>query len=383
MPFSNPYSGPARRVMLAFGSALALSACTTVESSQWNLAQLHTADGSTRRVGELRNGFQQALTQFIGKTEFKVPFIEGITSAKPIDDPLGRCLHNLNGLLVDAGNNALLRAEQISTVTWLAEGCDYALSRERCALSIASLGAPFSVNGPAEVDDSLKFSSAEELGKAIGQLILAAAPELTEHPEAADQIPGLAAQCQSLRSLNLDRNGARRLLVSCAALLQRTKASKEGRPALEALHLHAAQNCLGLALASAINDPSPLVRAAGLGAWIDLTAGEDPRPYALALGSSVPENIQVAIEGFSIYGIPPSPSRSPESQSSTGELQTERYWSGVLTQLLDSLREGPGAVSLCHGMSQLTGLDENLRPEYWIAWQLDQEALLQSQVPSP
>lgn len=380
----NPAPRRPLRALLGLATAFLLGACTTVESSQWNLHQLHNIDGSTRRVGELRNGIQHALSEFIDASDFKVPFIDRVTSRKAVPDPLGRCLHNLNGFLGEENPNVLLLGEQVSMLTWLSEGCDYALSRERCALTLGNLAAHFDARGPHRSADPNApgvvpdAATPEVIGELIAEFVQAAVPQLLKQPLRPDSTKDLATLCEEARRLRLDRNGARRMLVTCSALSRRLRPGQAGHEALEDLRLALGKQCVEFALLSAINDPNPRVRAAGLGAWIQMTAGQDPEPFALGLASGAVENVQVAIAGFERYGIPDIPQGSPSSQSSGDSQAAEKYWAGVLVQLLDQLREGPAALALCHGMSQLTGLPENLRPEHWIALQLEREAQLQA-----
>jgi hypothetical protein len=371
-------------LVLSAASWVLLGGCTTVPSSHWNVHQLHELNGSPRHVGELHNGFQQALVEFVETVDFKVPFIEPKGSTDKIKDPLGRCLHNLNGLLGEETNSELWRARKANVITWLSAGCTYSLSRERCALALGPLAKHYGLRGPIELDETRPYVSASELSELLDQLILAATPELL-HP--AQEIPpslDIAERCRYARGLNYNRDGARRLLMASAALVERASSNAKAREALQELRQELGSLCLGLALRSALQDPSAEVQAAGYGAWIEITEGLDSRPYSLLLKSGRSLNIQEAVRGFAKYGMPPLPERSLTSQSSIDPRAAEKYWTQSFIVLLNQIREGPAAVALCHGISQITGLPENLRPEHWIAWHLDREALLENtESPTP
>jgi len=367
-----------QRVLLSASFALLLQACITVESSHWNLQELHNPDGSARRVAELRNGIQQAITEFISDVEFKVPLIEEVSGEGVVEDPLGSCLRNLNGLLDEPGENILWRARQVSMVTWLSNACGYSLSRERCALALPELGSHYGLTEPQDLDTERAFASPDEVTAMAHELAHSTGLKTALEPASGQPVMTLREVVKNIEALNMNRQGARRMLLTAAALLQRLPDELPDRSALVELEQRLGKKCLALCLHRGLNDENARVRSAALAAWIELSEGQDPRPYVLALGSGQVKNIQVAVTGMKRHGVPGIPEGSEASASSDMQPAAENYWAGVMSELLDTLREGPGALALCHGMAFLSGDPENLRPEHWIAWQLDQEARLQS-----
>ncbi|HED66847.1 MAG TPA: HEAT repeat domain-containing protein [Planctomycetes bacterium] len=354
---------PTRRslVSLFLAGAALVAGCRTAELNAYNLKEVHHPDGRTKRRGAVHSAWQHVLSQAFRFSIEGAPKFAFGDEERRIDDPLGVCFENLRQLLHDyRGENAL--GIEVEMVSWLGGDCEYRLSREACALSLAKLGERVGVRRPLSLAEGVEPQGSDEVAARI-EAILRATRGLVTSGADEPEPPGLSAVCAEADRRPLDREGARRLLAACNVLLETVGIERAGVEPLVDLRKRLEVVCVGLTLGVMLEDPDPRVRAAAFRSWISLTAGRDADALERAYGDPDPMVLLEAVRSLARRGAP-----VPEG-ATAAELQSVRdLWMERLAMLLGRLLDGPLLVACCQAMSNLSGEPADLHPEVWVAW---------------
>ncbi len=340
------------------------AACRLADAKIWNLREVHRPDGRTKYVGRLHSDVEHVLRNMFEFTNFRggAP----AEAEKKVEDPLGECLDNLIELADCGRDDARILFAMVEVVSWLAKDCEYPLSRERCALELASLGERLGLAGPIEAP--AEAAGVEPVSTAIEDLTRGVVDALASD---ASRPGGLKQACEGVRALALDREGARRLLSVANLLLDRVGAAVPAVRDLVLLRAELGRRCAGLALADVLVDPRPRVRAAALRTALAL----EPRAAAKRLEAGLDdEGLEVklvAVRSLGRLGV-------PESEGADG--RDEAHWVEKLIELLRGSFDEELSVALCRTLARWTGRPENLHPEAWVEWWEDEG---RSAVPRP
>ena len=107
--------------------------------------------------------------------------------------------------------------------------------------------------------------------------------------------------------LDVDMDGARRLLAASNLLLHRTGFDEPRLAPLLELHEAMARHCAELAFGSLVRDSHPRVRAAALLACVQATGNRTPEVVAQGLRDPASEVRTAAANALLLYGIPHAP----------------------------------------------------------------------------
>ncbi len=388
--------------MAALAACVAFVSCHSLGANVWNLGQVHDQDGRPSRYGNLRSPIEHLLSEFVASTEELGGLrLTAEASNSRIEDPLGVCLDNLIALSNGSRRSPYARALLVQMITWLSGDCTYTLSRERCALEIASVGKWYGLLQPRypesleRTSDTPEEAAVEGDGPATAEQLVAPIAELIRTSKFAVALhsanPELDAACETVRQLLVDRNGVRRLVAVTALVLRKHGFDAPELAQLRRLHDELCRDALAMALGEALRDPDPLPRAAGVGAWIRLariapSAGtpetDTIATEALATGFLDPSPLVVlaAVKAIETYGVPENAPLPTGTDSSVEAASAEMMWMSRLVALMTRLPEGPLHVATCDAMARIAGEERNLHAEYWIErW----NAIQRAAVPGP
>ncbi len=338
--------------------AFAFGACRIADAKVWNLREVHHPDGRTKHVGRLHGDLEHQLRILLETMRFRTGTVP--ESDEEIEDPIHACLENLLELSKCNQDDPHLLATTIEMVTWIAGDCEYALSRERCALELADLGERLEVSGPLELASDDPVAGPEEVATAIQNLTRDALPAFEDESDALRAAP-LRERCAEVTKLVLDRNGARRLLAVANLLARRGGERAPSLAPVRDLRLDLGRRCAGLALAALLVDPHPRVRAAAFRSSFALAPDVPSERIEQALSDESPEVKVEAVRALARAG------------TGVGDGKDERFWIDTLVGLLRQSFDGELSVAICRSLAQRTGRPLDLHPENWIAWWEEQD----------
>lgn len=346
--------GAARRAAGAAALAL-LAACSSLDARIWNLRELHASDPSQpgvrvhRRRAATVGDFEWYLRRF---TSFGG---EGLNlqgkEDEVIEDPYGDCLENLIRLARYTGS-ARAAAAQTEFFTWLAVEDDYALSRERCALELGRSARRLGVvERPEPRADTPRAPTPGELSDVLGGLVGA-----TDRGGEGGRRAALRRATDAVRALDLDLASARRVLAIAGVLLDRGgRANPDFAPLVE-LEREVGRSCTVWALAAAVRDPDPRVRAAGLGSCAVLGTEARDELWFAALRDPSEEVRHEVLELVAEHGIPAEAGARREA------------WIAALIEKTHDL-DGAVEIAACETLGTVAEAGfESCRAEDWWGW---------------
>ena len=370
---------------------LALAGCQSLDVHVWNLRQVHTPEGRPRGRGDLRGPLEHALHQVLDGSELQGGMrVLNDSKDERIEDPLGVCHENLNQLAEADRNDPHARAVLVQMITWLIGDCSYALTRERCAIELADLGARYGAHAPRAApgtedgaDGTGGAATPEQLAGVVAELI-----HRTRELDDGGDAETLEAACDAARALELDRAGVQRMVAVTDLLLDRYGFDAAKFGALRGLHDELCRESIELALGAGVADAEPWVRAAAVRSWLELTryprkdrsaeaaVAEATDALTAALSDRHPLIVVEGVRALATYGVPAG------SGSSAEVAAAEMFWMKALASLLGRRVEGPLHVAACDAMARLSGEERNLRAEYWTRRWLEIEAAARPGSPS-
>ena len=343
-------------------AALAGGGCKIADANVANLRELHDPDGSPRRVGIVQSDVTFMIRRFFAQARLGSP---RAFQAKPdrIDDPLGECLEQVLELADCDPDDPRIRGLQVELFGWLAVDCTYTLSRERCTKELGRLGRELGVTEPAEPDPERPRATPDDVARALEELLPALRPFLEGGRQGFDR-RRLDEACAGIRALELDREGARRMLSAMNALVGRARRDDPELEDLRALHAELQRRYVALSYAPLLGDPEPLVRAAALEAGVAMTRNRAPGLVRSGLDDPAEEVVLRALDVLARHGMP-----EPEEPLAAEERERyERSWRAALARLLANAPDGAVSIAACQAMARVSeDGGKNLRPEVWVA----------------
>jgi hypothetical protein len=249
----NPSSSSSRALAAVF--ALATGACHLAGADMHNLDELHWTDGRHKRTGVIWNDYEYAIR--VGLREFLHGFGAKINEGSPeaIDDPLEICVNNLNDLIRHDSQDPWVAARQVEYCARIAVDDPWCLSREIAVRELAEHGERLDMREHPWVEPAADKATVEAVRDALARLVQAAGPVLRKESDTA-QDAELAASCEAIGALVLDRQGALRLLRS-VALIARGRDSNQKLAPLRDVGVRLQRTCLSQALIAALKDDPP------------------------------------------------------------------------------------------------------------------------------
>ncbi len=355
-----------RRLLIALSGAVALGSCNLVRSNDWNLAQLHDVDSRHKYSAALESDVEYFLrhevTRFLSETGAQ--FAE--KSPSPVEDPGAECLENLIELSRFDGDDPRTSAFQVEWFARAAVEDPWKLSRERAAIGLGRAGKRLEAGLPVKLPDEPPPAGAAEVTSALGSLAQAA--EAARAKESETTHLDLESACSVVRALTLDVAGARRALRVASELADASGVRKVDRRLLEDLSADLQRRCVRQALAAALVDVEPVVRAAAVTASVTCagTAALDPM-LAQLRREPAPEVVIRVMQLVRDLGLPELP-----ADLAPAEAQKIRHtWLGNIYSLLTDRPEGPIRVAAMQALATASGTSlRSLREEDWQSWWL-------------
>lgn len=383
-PSGRPLGALAWLVSAGLACLTGLGACNVPAANLSNLRAVHQADGSLSYRGNLHNGFSFVISRWVDTLPVSV---SGVTDnpallggldgdADPIENPAEVDLENLLALAAADSNDLLERGLQVEAFGWLAPDDQYVLGRERSVIELGRLARllkvaeplvePEHAAGPEVLSGVLANLARAVLGNPDFAAELAVDGELASTPSGLQNVPAFGDAHAALAALELDRQGELRVLALCDALFLRDPgrltANDDTSRALRALAVESQQRIVGLALADALEDKAPIVRAAAVQAVAGLAPGPPVGLLKLAATDPAWEVAHAGLAWVADHGLPLQ--RVPAELHD--EARTE--WEGFLVGQCQS-PDARLSFSACRAL--VTAVPDgpgSLRSEDWTAW---------------
>jgi len=358
---------------------LQLAGCHFAGANAHNLDELHWSDGRHKRTGTLWTPYEYAVHVGIrslvsglgGKPEEEAP--------TKIDDPLGSCVDNLCELVGYSDSDPEIVAQKVEYCSRLAVDDAWNLSREIAVRELGRQGARLELGNHPPRKPTGEVAGVDVVREALRRLINACGPVLKGGAVAPEHTAEFAAACEAIDALNLDRQGALRLLRS-VTIIEAARSSNPHLAPLHALGLELQRTCVRMALDSAVNDTAPStaggtdpgwgnprVRAAAIEACVaaygdpafahfmtELNARDGDAEHALAL-----------LKLVKARGFPQPPGDiKPEDRA-----RIEQQWSEAILHLATNYPDAPVRIAAMGALAKVGGrASYSLREEDWQRW---------------
>jgi hypothetical protein len=242
------------------------------------------------------------------------------------------------------------------------------LSRERAVLGLARAAKRLEAGLPTALPKDAVPAGAQAASEALAGLVRASGPVLKRGDRAsASERLDLDSACQVVSDLILDLDGARRLLRATAELASSAGNRNEAAKPLFHLSEDLQRRCIRQAIAKALVDQAPRVRAAAVEAAVASAGTKVLDEFLLQLDREHAPEVLLCIEDLvREHGLPQG---VPEGAKLTAEEAHNRRLEALMDLLVrpeTSVRVGSmRALVVVSG----SGID-SLREEDWQAWWL-------------
>lgn len=363
-----PPSVPIAALCLVAPLAGGLGGCHVVESKAWNLNELHDESTHHRYTGALEGDTEYFFRHVLIGT-FAVG---GATISQkapgPIEDPAQVCLENLVELEDFDASNTGVAAIQVEWFARLAVQDPWILSRERSVIALGRAAHRLSAGIPTALPKDAQPAGAQAASEALAGLVRAARPVLERGARAtASERLDLDAACKVVSDLVLDLDGARRLLRATSELAKSVGDRNDaGKPLLE-LSQDLQRRCVRQALAKALVDKEPRVRAAAVEASVASAGTKVLDEFLFQLDrEDSPEVLLRVLELVRQHGLPTG---VPEGSDVTPEVANEKRLKALMDLLVRP--ESSVRVGAMRALARVApGVPRSLREEDWQAWWL-------------
>ena len=357
--------------------ACSLAACNVPGARVHNLKELHEDTGRHALTAQILNGpeyyLRYGLADLFGSGLVKVR--EG--EAQGIKNPLASCLTNASALARVESDDESVHADQVALFAWLAVDDPWHLTRETCVRALGPHGRRLEV----EIQGAPPSAPAgvPEVRDALARLVAAVRQS---GPGSTDALSGA---CEAIEALELERNGALRLLRGSSAL---SEAFSGGDPRAERLGKTVRRLesiCVREALLAGLKDEppadaggsypgwrNPRVRAAAVGACVEAFGESALAELLLQLDREPSVEVQCAVlRAVARRGLPEP---SAELAAAAGDELQDRWIEALLTQAFDH-PSGTVRVAAMRALARVAGRAHgSLREEDWQAWDRERRA---------
>jgi hypothetical protein len=367
----------ARAACLA--ALLQLAACHFAGANTHNLDELHWSDGRHKRTGTLWTPYEYAVhvgirglvTGLGGKPEEEAPV--------KIDDPLGSCVDNLIELVAYDDSDPEIVAQKVEYCSRLAVDDAWNLSREIAVRELGRQGARLELAVHPPRKPVGEVAGVDAVREALRRLINACPPILKGGAISAEEKAEFAAACEAIGALDLDRQGALRLLRS-VTIIERARSSSPNLAPLHALGLDLQRTCVRMALDSAVTDTPPTTAGGNYPGW------NNPRVRGVAIEAFVQaygepaylhflseldprdadaEHLLALMRLVKARGFPQPP---PDAKPGERE-RAEKAWSEKMVHLVTDYPDAPVRIAAMGALAKVGGrASYSLREEDWQVW---------------
>jgi hypothetical protein len=340
-------------------------ACKVVGSNVWNLDQLHDDTSRHQYRAALQSDTEYFLRNALARTVESAGADIADKAPKAVEDPAAECLENLVELESFDMSDPRVAAQQVEWFARLAREDPWKLSRERAVLVLGRAGKRLQAGVPLGLRDDVTPVGPEELATALGELVECVRPGGFARA-ASVAVAQLDAACRRIEAMTLDVDGARRALRIVGELCRVVGLYGEGSALLVRLNEHLQRVCVRQALAGALLDPEPIVRAMAVQASVasggktvlDLVLrqlGKETSPVVLV-------RIMHLVRDLGLPEVPPDV--APEDRDRVREA-----WLAQIYGLLTKAPDGAVRVSAMQALSRVSGAGlVSLREEDWQQW---------------
>jgi hypothetical protein len=371
----------ARWLLRAVGLALTLqlASCHFAGTNTHNLDELHWSDGRHKRTGTLWTNYEYAVHVGLRGLVSGLGGKPQEEAATKIDDPLKDCVNNLAELVDYSDSDPEIVAQKVEYCSRLAVDDSWNLTREIAVRELGRQGARLQLAQHPPRKPVGEPASVDMVREALRRLINACGPVLKGGAVSAEQSAEFAASCDAIDALDLDRQGALRMLRS-VTIIESARGDNPRLAPLHALSLDLQRTCVRMALDAAVNDapPSiaggtnpgwnnPRVRGAAIEAFV-MAYGEPAYLHFLSELSprdADAEHLLALLRLVKARGFPqPPPDAKPEDRE-----RAERQWSETMMRLATEYPEAPVRIAAMGALAKIGGrASYSLREEDWQTW---------------
>ena len=335
------------------------AACRVTEAKIYNLDQLHDADSHHRYRAALEGDWEYVLRHKL----FSIFKVTGANlsekSASNVEAPADECLANLIALEEADPRDPVIAGRQVEWFARLSVEDPWSLSRERAVTALAKAGERLSVGLPRGLGSDLVPATPEILSEHLSRVVKAMRAVIERQSTRAD----LERACNDVRALDLDLAGARRALRVASELVSAAGTRDPDLEPLTAWSDDLQRVCIARALALAIDDKEPLVRAAALSssARIGGRAAVDAVLFERLTREGDPEVVIAILDILARLGP------TAVDQPSGGKSRED--WLRAVYTLVERSRESEVRVHAMQALASLSGSGlKSLREEDWQSW---------------
>jgi hypothetical protein len=357
---------PLAACAVALLASTLIPSCHIPDSRAWNLNELHDESTHHKYTGAIESNLeyffrhQVAGSLAVGGASFadKVPVA--------VPDPAATCLENIVELESYGDHDPRIAAMQVEWASRLAVSDPWRLSRERAVASLGRATRRLSAGVPQGLPQGAVPAGPGAVSEALAGLVRASRPILQRGTRATEtERLDLASAIEVVTGLTLDLEGARRMLHAAIDLASAVGLRNEAGKPLIALSEELQRRCVRLALAAALKDREPLVRAAAIEASVRGTDLHILDPILVQLAREPATEVLVrAMDLVRELGLPEGPI---EGSKATPEQARDIR----LAAIYDLLQrpEGEVRVAAMRTLAQVSGTgNHSLREEDWQAW---------------
>jgi len=343
------------------------------DSRLQNLESLHTQTGkhrySARFVGDFAHTMDRSGRSVLG-LQIGDPNHAGFASGAPeaVPNPGEKCFELVDELLsFDPAKNERLAMVQISWCARLISQDPSDLVRERATLALGPLGRMVGIGPPAGLAIDEPRANAEE----TAVLLTAVVSAWRGARDGFSDVAKLEAACAAMSATTFDLEGARRVLLALAGLLQGKPQEVQGYEHLAALVQDFKRRGIELALNHALTRTSGIVRAAGVSASVEACGPDMFARFLNILQAEAERGLDrdplVVRTFFDLVLARGLPSRPAELSASEYE-NLLGAWTALLVQFAVQDPESRLRVRAMRALAAVTDGPDSLREEDWEAW---------------
>lgn len=352
-----------RGTVSAAGAILAgllpLGACQVVGAKVHNLEELHAPDSSHRYTAALSGDFEYVLRhELIGRLPGRAAELAK-EAPEPVEAPADACLENLIALEEGDATNPVVAGRQVEWFARLAVEDPWQLSRERCVLALAAAGRRLEAGMPAGLGADQHPAGPEDLSARLAPVV----EEVRAIVDRRGDVARLRAACDGVRALELDLSGARRALRLATEVLDGLGTRDRDLDPVRELHVDLQRICVRRAIAAALDDRVPNVRAAALASVAQMGGRRaiDTVLYDRLRKDPEPEVAVAIVDALAANGELPA--------GGGNGARPREEWLAALYALLVQRPESEVRVHAMMALSRLAGAGfTSLREEDWQAW---------------
>ncbi len=364
--------------LLSLTGILFVSSCSSLdfveipEAKDWNLQQLHADDGSHK----LRAATMGDLSYFVrfglgGYFQNSREAIQATSETKQKHVP-DQVLENLQALSSFSPKDPRIAAMQAKWAIWLAVADPWPLVRERAVLQLGQLSDRLELNALPGLPKPSEVSGREEVEVALTQLIRAAKTSVYElRAPDESEVLDIEAACDLVRELTLIVETGHDALEVIEVLLNTGDVGPEFRDPIRELAHDLARDLAGQALARAVRDPEPVVRAAAIQAIVEST-GTDVLRTVIEQMAREPSPVVLTrvLRLIRSYGLPEVPSEIAAEAAA----RIREVWIDVLYSFATAHDIGIVRVNAMRTLNAVVGGPNSLRGEDWQRWWYERQA---------